>query len=71
MRQEYGGLMSLKNLAHELGLRDTRAAKRWAVTHRVRVVAMPKQGGQRCQKYDTDHVAQIIMGLSKPADYYL
>jgi hypothetical protein len=68
LRQEYGGLMSLKNLAHELGLRDARAAKRWAYTHKVRAVRMPKQGGQECVKYDTDHVAKILMSLAHPAD---
>lgn len=71
LRQEYGGLMSLTQLAHELGYRDTRAAKHWAITHKVRAVQMPKQGGQMCRKFDTDHVAQIIMTLAQPADYYL
>lgn len=70
MRQEYGGLMSLKDLAHELGFRDTRAAKQWAVSHKIRAVQMPKQGGQMCRKFDTDHVAQIIMALARPADYF-
>lgn len=70
MRQEYGGLMSLKDLAHELGFRDTRAAKQWAVSHKVRAVQMPKQGGQMCHKFDTDHVAQILMNIARPADYF-
>lgn len=68
LRQEYGGLMTLKDLAHELGFRDPRAAKGWAVTNQIRAVRMPTKGGNVCIKYDTDHVAQTIVKLAVTAD---
>ena len=68
LRQEYGGLMTLKQLAHELGLRDTRAAKQWASNHGLRYLRMQKQGGQTAPRFDTDHLAKILMAQMLPGD---
>ena len=70
LRQEYGGLMSARNLAHELGLRDPRAAKRWAIDHKIRAIEIPAQGGQISVKYDSDHVAKVLLTLMFPADAF-
>ena len=67
LRAEYGGLMSLKNLTHELGLRDTRAAKRWAAEHGLRYVLMLKQGGKAAPRFDTDALAKILVSEMRPA----
>ncbi len=68
LRQEYGGLMSLRQLAHELGLKDTRAAKRWAIERGLRYVEMPTQGGQTAPRFDTDNLAKILMAQMRPAE---
>lgn len=70
LRQEYGGLMSLKDLARELGLKDTRAAKRWATENELRSIPVPKKGGDGV-KFDTDHLAKILMAKMFPAGVYL
>ena len=57
MREIYGGMMSLTELTRELGLKDKRVAKAWALQHGI--------GNQigRWVKYDTDTVAKtIVMG---------
>lgn len=57
MREIYGGMMSLTDLTRELGLKDKRVAKAWALQHGI--------GNQigRWVKYDTDTVAKtIVMG---------
>ena len=57
LRGIYGGMMSLSDLTRELGLKDTRAAKAWALQNGI--------GNQigRWIRYDTDTVAkQIVMG---------
>ena len=71
LRQEYGGLMSVKNLTRELGFRDPRAAKRWAVTHKIRAVRMPANAGRVCIKYDTDSVAKTLASLAQTADCFI
>lgn len=68
LRQEYGGLMSLKQLTRELGLKDSRAAKQWAVRHSLRYVRMPSQGGLSAPRFDTDHFAKLIMADMLPGD---
>lgn len=57
LRGIYGGMMSLTELTHELGLKDKRVAKAWALQHGI--------GNQigRWVKFDTDMVAKhIVMG---------
>ena len=55
MRGIYGGMMTLAQLTRELGLKDTRAAKAWAIANGI--------GNQigRNIKYDTDTVAKTIV----------
>ena len=55
MRGIYGGMMTLAQLTWELGLKDTRAAKAWAIANGI--------GNQigRNIKYDTDTVAKTIV----------
>ena len=55
MRSIYGGMMTLADLTRELGLKDRRAAKAWAVSNGI--------GNQigRFIKYDTDTVAKTIV----------
>lgn len=55
MRGIYGGMMTLAQLTRELGLKDTRAAKSWAIANGI--------GNQigRNIKYDTDTVAKTIV----------
>lgn len=55
MRSIYGGMMTLTDLTHELGLKDKRVAKAWAVQNGV--------GNQigRFIKFDTDMVAKLIV----------
>lgn len=67
LRQEYGGLMTIAQLARELGLKDTRAAKKWAVAHDLRFVLMTKQGGQSAPRFDTDQFAKVLMSQMRPA----
>lgn len=57
LRGIYGGMMSLTDLTRELGLKDPRAAKAWAVRNGI--------GNQvgRWIRFDTDAVAKtIVMG---------
>ena len=55
MRDLYGGMMNLTQLAHELGLKDKRVAKAWAAQNGI--------GNQvgRFVKYETDQVAKKIV----------
>ena len=55
MRGIYVGMMTLAQLTRELGLKDTRAAKAWAIANGI--------GNQigRNIKYDTDTVAKTIV----------
>lgn len=66
LRQEYGGLMTLKDLARELGYRDTSAAKKWAKEVQLRAIPMMKQGGRTAPKFDTDQVAKRLMERMAP-----
>ena len=55
MREEYGGMMSLTQLAGELGFKDARSAKAWAAQHGL---------GNQCGRYikfETDMVAKLIV----------
>lgn len=54
MREVYGGLMTLTDLSHELGMNRDKA-RQWGREHMVGV-----QIGSRI-KYDTDEVAKIIV----------
>ena len=57
MRAIYGGMMSLTELTHELGLKDKRVAKVWAAQH-----GLGNQVG-RFIKFETDMVAkEIVLG---------
>ena len=57
LREEYGGMLSLKQLTRELGLKDTRAAKAWAEEHGI-----GNQIGPRV-RYDADQIAKaLVMG---------
>lgn len=55
MRAIYGGMMNLSQLTEELGLKDKRVAKAWAIQNGI--------GNQigRFIKYDTDKVAKTIV----------
>lgn len=55
MRAIYGGMMTLTQLTEELGLKDKRVAKAWAIQNGI--------GNQvgRFIKYDTDTVAKTIV----------
>lgn len=55
MRAIYGGMMNLADLTRELGLKDKRVAKAWALQNGI--------GNQvgRFIKYDTDTVAKTIV----------
>ena len=55
MRAIYGGMMNLSQLTEELGLKDKRVAKAWAIQNGI--------GNQvgRFIKYDTDTVAKTIV----------
>lgn len=55
MRSIYGGMMSLTDLTRELGLKDRRAAKAWAVQNGI-----GNQVGRQI-RFDTDCVAKIIV----------
>ena len=55
MRGIYGGMMSLSDLAKELGVKDKRSAKAWAMQQGI--------GNQigRCIRFETDQVAKAIV----------
>lgn len=55
LRGIYGGMMSLTDLTRELGLKDRRAAKAWAVENGI-----GNQVGRHI-RFDTDCVAKIIV----------
>ena len=55
LRPIYGGMMSLTDLAHELGVKDKRTARAWAQR-----MGIGNQVG-RCIRYETDQVAKAIV----------
>lgn len=55
LREKYGGMMSLKQLTAELGMKDTRPAKAWAAEN-----GLGNRVG-RYVKYESDMVARQIV----------
>ena len=55
LRSLYGGMMSLTDLTRELGLKDSRVAKAWAVANGIG----NQIGGH--VRFETDCVAKVIV----------
>lgn len=55
LRKEYGGMMTLQQLAQELGYASTISARSWVSAHFIEGVRMG-----RTVRYETDVVAKVI-----------
>ncbi len=56
LRDEYGGMLTLKQLAQELGYASTISARSWAASHSLEGVRMG-----RTVRYEADVVAKVIV----------
>lgn len=56
LRDRYGGLMTLTQLSEEIGYKDVRFAKKWAQEVQLECVQIG-----RSVRYDTDHLAKILV----------
>ncbi len=56
LREEYGGMLTLKQLAQELGYASPISARSWVVSHSLEGVRMG-----RTVRYETDVVAKAIV----------
>ncbi len=59
LRRIYGGMMTLKDLADELGYRDEKSARKW-----VKEVQLQATLIGRRKRYDTDTVAKKLTELA-------